>query len=125
MDIGIGEIETGKSEEFFGVFAHPRLDVMASNVVPFDAIVVEVVEDGNAGLVGTGLRELSVVGLRSTTTAGGGPVTAPSEGGVGGGNTGAGTGPEPSVDNRGLEISAVAAVKVTLAARSPGVFDVT
>lgn len=40
-----------KVEEFVAVFADERLEVVASNIVPFDAIVVEVVEDRQARFV--------------------------------------------------------------------------
>ena len=98
--------------------------MVAGNVVPRDAVIVEVIEDGNASLVGPGFPELSVVGLGLLVSSGPGPVASPAEGGVGGGNSSGGPGPEPPVDNGGLEVGPVAAVEVTLAPRSPNVLDV-
>lgn len=84
--LGVGM--ASKSQKLIGVLAHPGLDVVAGNVVPFDAIVVEVVEDGDASLVGASLRELAVVGLPLAGAAGVGPVTDPAEGAVGGRDAG-------------------------------------
>ena len=42
---------------------------------------------------------------------------------VGGGDLGLRTGPEPSVDNDGLQISAVASVEVAFATAGPDVLD--
>lgn len=50
-------------EKLFGVFANDRFLVVASDVVPSDAVVVDVVEDAEAGLVGAVDVELGVVGL--------------------------------------------------------------
>jgi len=114
----------GEGEEGLGVFAHPGLDVVAGNVVPYNTVVVEVVEDGHAGLVVTVLGELAVIGLTLPRTTGGGPVTSPSLGGVGGGDTGLAAGPEPSVHHHGLEVGPFAAIEVALAAGSPDVLNV-
>jgi len=86
--------------------------------VPLEAVVVEVVEDGEAGLV-VALGRLPVVGLRLVESAGRRPVTGVAL--VGGADLGAGSGPEPSVHVGGLQIGTVAAVEVALAARSPDV----
>lgn len=40
-----------KIEELLAVLAYEGLHVMARHVVPLDAVVVEVVQDGQAGLV--------------------------------------------------------------------------
>lgn len=40
-------------EELVAVLAHEGLHVVAGHVVPLDAVVVEVVQDGQAGLVVT------------------------------------------------------------------------
>jgi len=40
-------------EELLAVLAHEGLHVMACHVVPFDAIIVEIVQNGQAGLVVT------------------------------------------------------------------------
>ena len=36
--------------QLFAVFADERLLVVAGNIVPFDSVIVEVVQDGQAGL---------------------------------------------------------------------------
>lgn len=93
--------------------------------MPHDAVLVEVVEDSEAGLVGAGLCELTVVGLGTAAASSAGPVTVPAESGVGGGDASGRTGPEPSVDDWGLEISSVATVEVALASRGPDVLNIT
>jgi hypothetical protein len=40
-------------EEFLAVLAYERLHVMTRHVVPLDAIIVEIVQNGQAGLVVT------------------------------------------------------------------------
>ena len=105
-------------EELFAVLADEGLLVVAGDVVPLDAVVVEVVEDGQAGLA---LVVLAVVRLLLAVAAGGRPV-----GGLTVGrrrDLGLGTGPEPAVDDDRLQIGAVAAVKVALATAGPDVLD--
>lgn len=104
--------------QLFAVFADERLLVVASNVVPFDSVVVEVVQDGQARL---SLIIFAIVGLRAAITTSVRPVTKSTL--VGGGDLGLRTGPEPSVDNDRLQISAVASVEVAFAAAGPDVLD--
>ena len=92
--------------------------MVAGDVVPLEAVVVEVVEDGKAGLV-VALGGLTVVGLRLVEAAGAGPVAGVAL--AGGADLGAGAGPEPSVHVGGLQVGTVAAVEVALAARGPDV----
>lgn len=40
-----------KVEKFVTVFADERFDVVASNIVPFDSIIVEVVQNGQARFI--------------------------------------------------------------------------
>lgn len=42
-----------KVEKFIAVFTYEWLQMMASNVVPLDAILVEVIQDSKTGLVVT------------------------------------------------------------------------
>jgi len=123
-DVDVGEVEARVLQEFVGVFANPGLDMMASNVMPLDAIVVEVVEDSNAGLVGAVLRELPVVGLGGGSTTGVGPVSPPSGRGVGGWDACVGTRPEPAVHNMRHQIGSVTPIEVTLPAARPDVANV-
>jgi len=58
---------TCKGKELIRVFTHPGFDVVAGNIVPFDTIIVEVVEDGNAGFISAILTELTVVWLGLVT----------------------------------------------------------
>lgn len=105
--IGAGDVV----EEFVAVLAHEGLLVVASNVVPGDAVVVYVVEDRQAGLLGAVDVELSVVGLTLLLVSGLGPgVEAPASWGlVGRGHLFAVGGPEPSVDRLGLQVTTVLA----------------
>lgn len=105
-------------DQLFAVFADERLLMVASNIVPFDSVVVEVVQDGQARL---SLVIFTVVGLRAAITTSVRPVTKSAL--VGGGDLGFRTGPEPSVDNDGLQISTVASVEVAFATAGPDVLD--
>lgn len=107
-----------KVEELFAILANEWLLVVASNIVPLDAVIVEVVEDGQARLA---FVVFAVVGLRAAITTGVGPVAQGAL--VGGRDLGLRTGPEPSVDDGWLQIGAVASVKVAFAAASPDVLD--
>lgn len=62
-------------EEFVAVLADDWFFVPALNVVPLDAVVVEVVEDTDTGLVLPALLLLSVVGLVYFETSSVGPIT--------------------------------------------------
>jgi len=97
---------------------------MAGYVMPLDAIAVEVVENCDASLIVAVLSLLPIVGLSTTTAASVGPVPTPlSPLLVGGSDAGIGPRPEPSVNNRRLEIGAVTTVEVTLPTRGPYVLD--
>lgn len=92
--------------------------MVASNIVPLDAIVVEVVQNGQARLA---LIIFAVVGLWATITTSAGPVTKSAL--VGGWDLGFGARPEPSIDDSWLKISAVASIEVAFATASPDVLD--
>lgn len=87
--------------------------------MPVDTVVVEVVEDGQAVLVGATLLELAVVGLRNTDAAVLRPIVLAT---IGGGcqllQLG---GPEPSVDRHWLQIRAIASLEVAETAAGPNV----
>jgi len=126
---GLGNVavwvgEAGEPQQLFGVFTHPGLDVVAGYIVPFDTIIVEIVEDGDASLIIAGLAELPVVWLGTVGTSGTGPVTVPrTVGCFGRGDTSRGTGPEPSVHDGRLQVFSVAAIEVTFASRCPDVLN--
>jgi len=91
---------------------------VAGHVVPLDAIVVEVVQDGQAALV-VALGGLPIVGLWLLVSTRCRPVA-----GVplrGGSNLGPRSRPEPTVLIGGLQIGPVAAGEVALPARGPDV----
>lgn len=114
-------------KQLFGIFANDGLLVVAGDVVPRDAVVVDVVEDRQARLAGLVDVELRVVGLALFLVAGGGPrVVVPAVGGlVGWRHLFAVRGPEPSVDALGLEILAVfAALEVAQSSGCPDVWDI-
>jgi len=115
-------------QEGIVVLAHEGLLVVAGNVVPLDAILVQVVEDSHAGLGGPVDVELGVVGLRASSVSLVAPwLVAPAwRGGVGGRHLGVGVGPEPPEDIDGLEVSTfLAGGEVTEAAGGPDVAEVT
>ena len=135
-DFGVAGAD--KVEQLLAVLADERFLVAASDVVPLDAIVVEVVQDGQARLTlllktwqGFILRILeekkkkneirsigswnayvifAVVGLWATISTGVGPISQSAL--ISGWDFSFRTGPEPSVDDGWLQISAIASVKV-------------
>jgi len=116
-------------EELLAVFAEEGLGVVAGDIVPDDAVLVDVVQDAHAGLDGLVDVEFGVVGLGnvmafklSLVTSVRPGLVSPARGVlVSGGHFDAGAGPEPSVDAGGLEILAVAALEVAETAASPDV----
>jgi len=97
--------------------------VVTGNIVPLDAVSIEVVQDGQAGL-----RLPALLDLLPVVRLGPGWVEAPCgrpvvEGGpaVCGREPGLVGRPEPAVDVLGEEVGSVAAVKVTQTARGPEV----
>ena len=110
-------------EQRLGIFADDGLGVVAANVVPFNAVLVDVVEDAETGLSRLVDLEFGVVRLRSFEVTSGTPrLVAPSfRVGVGGGQFHARTGPEPSVDGQRLQIIAVASLEVAQTAAGPDV----
>lgn len=107
-----------KVEELLAVLADEWFLVVAGHIVPLDAVVVKVVEDGEAGLT---LVIFAVVWLRAAVTAGVGPVTQSAL--IGGWDLGFGAGPEPSVDDGRLQVGAAATVEIAFAAASPDELD--
>jgi len=102
--------------------------VIAGDVVPLDAVLVQVIEDSQARLGGLVDVELGVVGLRSACVSLVTPwlVRPAWWGGVGGRHLGVGVGPEPSEDTDGLQVSTfLTGREVTEAAGGPDVAEVT
>lgn len=61
LDASVGGLDV--VEEFLGVFADERLLVVTSNVVPRNSVVVNVVQNTQAGFVGAIDVEFGIVGL--------------------------------------------------------------
>lgn len=121
--VGVGDVV----QELIRVFANEGFFVIAGDVVPGDAIVVNVVEDGQAGFGGLVDVEFSVVGLRDFLVSCLGPgVEAPlGRNFVGGRHLGAVRRPEPAKDRLGHEVGSVlAALEVAEATRCPDVWHV-
>ena len=113
--VGAGDVV----EELVAVLADEGLLVVAGDVVPGDAVVVDVVEDREAGLLGAVDVELGVVGLAGLLVTGLRPgVEAPSSGQlVRGGHLFTVRRPEPAVDRLGFQVTSVlAALEVAEAA---------
>jgi len=89
--------------------------VVAGYVVPHNAILVEVVQDGNTGLVSPILAEFPVIGLGPAATASVRPVSPPPLSAVGGGDADARARPEPAVHQWWLKVWSVTPIKVTFA----------
>lgn len=115
-DIGIPRAH--KVQQFIGVLADEGLDVMAGDVVPLDAIVIEVIQNGEATLV-IALRRLAIIGLGLIVATGLRPIASVAL--RGGSNFATRSRPEPTVLVWWLQIGPVAASKVALATRGPNV----
>lgn len=64
----------GVVEQLVRVLAHPGLFVQARDIVPFDAVAVEVVEDSHAALLASAFLVFAAVGLSLADSSGVGPV---------------------------------------------------
>ena len=62
-DVDVREVLSGVLDVTLSVLAHDGFFVSAGYVVPFDAIAVEVVEHGQAGLFFASFLAFSVIGL--------------------------------------------------------------
>lgn len=114
-------------EELIRVLADDGLLVVAGNVVPRDSVIVDVVQDGQAGLAGLVDVVLGVVRLRRLLVASLAPrVISPARWHlVGLGDLVAGGRPEPAEQALGLQIgAALAALEVAESARGPDVGNV-
>ena len=105
-------------KELVRVLTDERFQMMTSNIVPFDAVTVKVVQDREARFI-VALSSFSVVRLRSTSTAGCRPIAAVTL--AGWSNFSSGTTPKPSVHVGRLKIWTIASVEVTFASRCPDV----
>lgn len=120
------EARVGGSDEVeqrLGVFANDGLGVVAANVVPFNAVLVDIVENTETRLGRLVDLEFGVVRLRSLKVPSGAPrLVGPSfRAGVGRSQLDARTGPKPSVDGQRLQILAVASLEVAQATAGPDV----
>lgn len=97
--------------------------MVAADIVPLDAVLVDIVEDAQARFFGLVNFEFGVVWLRSLEVASGAPrLVAPTGGSlVGFGQFDAGAGPEPSVDQDWLQVLAIAALEIAEATTRPDV----
>ena len=113
----------GQLQERVAVLADEIFLVIAGDVVPHHPVSVEVVEDGQAGLVMFPLhQELSVVWLGLPGSPRGAPGSGNSA--LSAAEPHPGAGPEPPVHCRGLEVLAIAALEVAEPARGPDVREV-
>jgi len=103
------ELAGGPSEQVISVFAHEGFLVVACDIVPLDAVLVDVVEDAHARLASLVDIELSVVGLGASSVSIGAPgLAGPSWwGGVGERHLGVCTRPEPALHTDGLQVLAL------------------
>lgn len=96
-------------EQLLGVLADERLLVVARDIVPGDAVIVDVVQDRHAGLVGAVDVILGIVRLSCLLVAGLRPwIEAPSVRHLVGGCHLLAIGrPEPAVKSFGLEVTSI------------------
>jgi len=127
IDINL-ELASGPCEQVVCILAHEGFLVVAGDIVPFDAILVDVVEDTHARLAGLVNIELCVVGLGASGVSLAAPwLGSPSRrGGVGVGHLGVGTRPEPTLHLDGLQVLAlVTPSEVAQTTRRPDVVEAT
>lgn len=115
MGVGVAHI----FEKGIVFLADEGLLVVAGNIVPVDAVIVELVEEGQTVLGGSVLLELTVVGLRDVDATAGRPVALVAL--VGGCKLLQGRRPEPAVNVRGLKVGTFAALEVAQTTRRPDV----
>jgi len=99
----------------FGIFANNGFFMVASHIVPFDTIIIEIIQNSH-----TGLFPFTGIGLLFAGTSGVGPFLERSS--ICGIHLCVVSSPEPSIDVLGEEIISVAAIKVTQTSRGPDVF---
>jgi len=112
------------SKKLLGVFTDDGFSVIAGDIVPLGAILVDVVEDSQAGFGRVVDGELCVVGLRGFEVTGVAPrLFDPAWWGrVGRRQLDVGSGPEPAEDLQRFQVFArLAALEVAHAAASPDV----
>ena len=122
------EFETGIGsgnvlEKRWRVFADDGLCVVAANVVPLDAILVDVVEDAKAGLGCLVDFKLGVVWLRFLKVTSGAPGLISPAGRflIGASEFDTRARPEPAIDNERLKIFSVASLEVAQTTARPNV----
>lgn len=121
--VGAGNIV----QQLLGVLADERLFVVARDVVPGDAVAVNVVQDGHAGLTGAIDIELGVIRLSGLLVAGRRPRVIPPtiRRLVGRRYLLAIRRPEPAIQSLGFEVTSVlAALEVTETTGRPDVRNV-
>lgn len=97
--------------------------MVAGDVVPVNAVVVELIQNGQAVFGGAALLRLTVVRLGFADAAALGPIVLVALGGRG--EFLQHGGPEPAVHVQGLKVGTVAALEVAQSARRPNVFDLS
>lgn len=107
-----------KVQQFIGVLADERFQMMAGNVVPLQTVIVEVIQNGQARFV-VALRSLTVIGLSLAIAASVTPIARVPL--AGRSDFRARSRPEPSVLVGRLQIGTIASGKIALTARRPNV----
>lgn len=93
---------------------------MASDVVPVNTIVVELIQESQTVFGSTVLFVFTVIGLGQANTTAGRPITLAAF--AGWGQFLQSSSPEPAVDVGGLQVGTFTALEVTETARGPDVF---
>lgn len=109
-------------KKLIAVLANDGFLVPALHVVPLDAVLVEVVEDADAGFVATALPLLSVVGLGLLDAPGMGPEAVAALGGARDADTC--RGPVPAILNGRLQVSSVTAGEVAFPSTCPDIVNI-
>jgi len=109
-------------EELVAVLADDRLLVSALNIVPLDAVLVEIVEHTDTALVVTALLLLPVVRLGTLQSTGLGPVAVATL--ARGRDPSTCGSPVPAVDNGRLQVLPVTSLEVALTTSCPDIRDI-
>ena len=124
---------SNKVQELVGIFTNIRLGVIASNVVPFDSILINVVQNSHACFHASVDFKLSIIGLchldaiveLSLVTGVWPRLERPAwRSAVGWGHLHTRSGPEPTIDIDGLEIITVTSFEIAQTAWGPDIGQV-
>lgn len=120
LDLNVWVCVSNIFQQCIILFAYEWLAMMAGDIVPVHAIIVEIVEHGQTIFVSTALLEFPIVWLRLIDASVGGPIVLQTI--CGRSQFLEFSSPEPSVDGYWLKIGTIATLEVAQTTAGPDVF---